>query len=92
MAWEKGGRTHPKTNLDNGPDDNRLAVCIRAQVLDREDADDLDDSDEEAEAEEGCEEDLYRKPVSYLISIRSRVNGCHLLPQLQLQSHQNRQR
>lgn len=54
-------KTHPETNLHNGPDDNRLAICVRAQVLDREDADDLDDCDEEAEAEEGCEEDLYRR-------------------------------
>lgn len=56
MWWEE--KTHPKPNFNNRPEDNRLAVRVCGEVLNREDADNLNDCDEEAEAKEDAEEDL----------------------------------
>lgn len=50
--------TYPQTNFNSRPQHNRLAIRIRLQILDGEDADDLDDGDEEAQGEDSHKGDL----------------------------------
>lgn len=61
-AFEFMGRwktnAYTKVDLHSRPNDNRLAVCIRLQRSDSEDADDLDYGDEEAEGKDSYQADL----------------------------------
>lgn len=49
------GETYAEANFNDRPKNDRLAICVRFEVLDGKDADDLDDGDEEAESEDGQE-------------------------------------
>lgn len=44
--------THSKAHFHHRPDNNRLAIRIRLEILDGEHADNLDDGDKEAQGEE----------------------------------------
>ncbi|KAG2026099.1 hypothetical protein GB937_002247 [Aspergillus fischeri] len=55
-GWSGEGKgAYAKTNFNDRPKDDRLAICVRFEVLDCKNADDLDDGDEEAEGEDGDE-------------------------------------
>lgn len=54
VGWDAGDY-YAEANFNDRPKNDRLAICVRFEVLDGKDADDLDDGDEEAESEDGQE-------------------------------------
>ena len=50
---------HPKTQLDERPNDELLTICDNLQVLDLEYSRDLDDGDEKPESEKARENDFF---------------------------------
>jgi hypothetical protein len=52
---------YSKADFNTRPDHDVLAISVRFQILDREDADDLDDGHEESECEESGEDYLLLK-------------------------------